>query len=78
MPPPRILIVEDDKAIADALSVALQNERYELRLAPDGMEGLRAIEDFRADLAILDVRLPPGPSGKHKIIGLVSGASCPL
>lgn len=63
MPPPRILIVEDDKAIADALSVALQNERYELRLAPDGMEGLRAIEDFRADLAILDVRLPPGPSG---------------
>lgn len=63
MPPPRILVVEDDKTIGDALVVALRGEGYEVHLERDGEGGLRAAETFRADLAILDVRLPAGPSG---------------
>ena len=63
MPPPRILVVEDDKTIGEALVVALRGAGYEVHLERDGEGGLRAAETFRADLAILDVRLPAGPSG---------------
>jgi two-component system catabolic regulation response regulator CreB len=62
----RILIVEDEPAIADNLVYALETEGFECRWCATGGEGLRAIEQVAGagsgaagfDLAVLDVGLP--------------------
>jgi two-component system OmpR family response regulator len=61
--PIRVLVVEDDAAIREALVVALGDEGYEVRPAEDGSSALRGAEEFRPDLAIVDIRLPTGPDG---------------
>jgi two-component system OmpR family response regulator len=61
--PVRILVVEDDSAIREALGVALGDEGYEVRAAEDGVSALREADEFRPDLAIVDIRLPAGPDG---------------
>ncbi|MDQ4108005.1 MAG: response regulator transcription factor [Actinomycetota bacterium] len=56
--------MEDDVAIRSALEVALVEERYEVCCRSEGTDIERLIDSFRPDLAILDVRLPPGtPNG---------------
>jgi DNA-binding response OmpR family regulator len=61
--PVRILVVEDEASIREALVVALGDEGYEVRPAEDGLSALRGAEEFRPDLAIVDIRLPAGPDG---------------
>ena len=56
--PSEILIVEDEKEIADLLGVYLQNEGYVVHLCYSGQQALQCIEQERLDLAILDVMLP--------------------
>jgi two-component system, OmpR family, response regulator len=63
MAAPRILLVEDDATLRDSLAVALRAEGYEVAVAPDGAVGLEQVDAFKPDLAVLDVRLPPGPDG---------------
>jgi DNA-binding response OmpR family regulator len=55
---PRILIVEDDKAISNFLRIALTDEGYDTATADDGWTGLTLIESFQPDLILLDMRLP--------------------
>jgi two-component system, OmpR family, response regulator len=60
---PRILLVEDDDAMREAVGAALASEGYAVHSASDG-GGIRDVAAaFRPDLAVLDVRLPQGPSG---------------
>ncbi|MGH2923676.1 MAG: response regulator transcription factor [Solirubrobacterales bacterium] len=54
----RILVVEDDDAIADVLRRSLRAEGHEVRSAADGVEALRASEEFAPDLVLLDLGLP--------------------
>ena len=54
----RILLVEDDEAIAKALTVALSHQNYVLDLARDGIEGADLAEAFAYDLILMDVGLP--------------------
>ena len=54
----KVLIVEDDRAIAKGLARNLEFEGYEVLLATDGEEGLRAARKVELDLIILDVMLP--------------------
>jgi DNA-binding response OmpR family regulator len=54
----RVLVVEDDEAIADVLRRSLRAEGHEVRSAADGVEGLRASEEFAPDLVLLDLGLP--------------------
>jgi DNA-binding response OmpR family regulator len=54
----RILLVEDNKDLSDALASVLHKEKYEVLCAYDGEEGLSyALEDIY-DLIILDVMMP--------------------
>lgn len=53
-----LLFIEDDDAIRLALSMALEDEGYEVREAADGTSGLAAFEERDADLVLLDLRLP--------------------
>lgn len=55
---PRILLVEDEPAIADLLIYALGTERFEVTHALTGGDGLAAFAGQHYDLAVLDIGLP--------------------
>jgi len=57
-PKPRVLVVEDDKAISIGLRINLQSEGYEVVLAEDGERGLELARTVTPSLVILDVMLP--------------------
>lgn len=59
----RILVVEDERPVRISLEYALRGEGYEVRACPDALNIAEEIEQFRPDLAILDVRLGIGPDG---------------
>ena len=54
----KILIVEDDEAMAVAVSDGLAYEKFEVEVARDGEEGLRLARESKPDLMILDIMLP--------------------
>lgn len=56
----RILIVEDDRVIADGLSYALEQEGFEAATASSVAETKKIIEHQKYDLVLLDVMLPDG------------------
>ena len=53
-----LLFIEDDDQIRLALRLALEDEGYRVREAPDGASGLAAFAEQEADLVLLDLRLP--------------------
>lgn len=55
---PRLLLIEDDLAIAQMYRLQLVSDGYEVLLAGDGVEGLKLIGESRPDLVLLDIRLP--------------------
>ncbi len=59
----RVLVVEDDRPVRTSLEVALREEGYEVCTREDATGVERVVEQFRPDLAILDVRLGTGPDG---------------
>ena len=54
----RILVVDDEAAVRDALSVSLRFQGYEVSLAADGLAGLEAVHREDPDAVILDVMMP--------------------
>lgn len=58
MMPARILIADDEPAIAMSLEFLLSNGGYETRIARDGEEALRSARTFQPDLIVLDLMLP--------------------
>jgi DNA-binding response OmpR family regulator len=54
----RLLIVEDEHAMRMALTDLLQAQGWRVRVARDGLEGLRLALDEKPDLVVLDVMLP--------------------
>jgi DNA-binding response OmpR family regulator len=60
---PRVLVVEDDEAIAQVLQRSLRMEGYEVKVTGDGQSALDAAHGFLPDLVILDLGLPGGMDG---------------
>ncbi|MDP8977567.1 MAG: response regulator transcription factor [Actinomycetota bacterium] len=58
---PKILVVEDEPALADALEYGLSAEGFEVVLAGNGEGSLRLFERERPDLVLLDLMLPGLP-----------------
>ena len=56
--PIKVLIVEDDKNIADLLRIYLEKEQMECELAGDGLVGVEKFRQFQPDLVLLDIMLP--------------------
>jgi DNA-binding response OmpR family regulator len=54
----RILVIEDNKDLADLLEIHLKDHFYEVDLAFDGVAGLAKAEAHTYDLIILDIMLP--------------------
>jgi len=55
---PKLLLVEDEKAIAEGLAISLEAEGFQVAWVKDGLEALPAWERVRPDLVVLDLMLP--------------------
>ena len=53
-----ILVVDDEREIADLLEIYLKNDGYTVHTCATGAEALRCVESEHIDLALLDVMLP--------------------
>ena len=56
--PVRVLVVDDEAALSELLSMALRYEGWEVCSAGDGAGAVRSARDFRPDAVVLDVMLP--------------------
>lgn len=54
----RVLIVDDERFIAQALSVRLRSVGYEVQWAFDGASGIAAAMEWHPDVIMLDIRMP--------------------
>ncbi|MDG3008793.1 response regulator transcription factor [Rhodococcus sp. D2-41] len=55
---PRILVVDDDAALAEMLTIVLRGEGFEPTVVGDGAQALGAVRQVRPDLVLLDLMLP--------------------
>jgi two-component system response regulator MtrA len=55
---PRVLVVDDDPALAEMLTLVLRTEGFASQVCGHGDEALRAFRSFRPDVVLLDVMLP--------------------
>ncbi len=53
-----VLLVEDEEAFVDALTVGLRREGFDVQVARDGAEALDRFDEVKPDLVLLDVMLP--------------------
>ncbi|MEU4119009.1 response regulator transcription factor [Kitasatospora sp. NPDC028055] len=57
-PSARLLVVDDEPALRDALESSLAFEGYEVATATDGYEALESVERDKPDLVLLDIMMP--------------------
>ncbi|WP_368240802.1 response regulator, partial [Clostridium paraputrificum] len=53
-----VLVVEDEKEIADAIEIYLKNQGYRVFKGSNGIEGLEIIDREEIHLAIVDIMMP--------------------
>ena len=58
MPKTKVLVIEDDRSLAEVLSYNLNVAGYEVLLATDGQDGLLKAQTKSPDLVLLDLMLP--------------------
>ena len=56
--PKKILLVEDDDALASVYQTRLQAEGFDLKRVPNGEDALAAALEYKPDLILLDVMMP--------------------
>lgn len=56
--PKKILVVDDDTDVLEALTMILESQRYQVITAKDGIEGLACLKAEKPNLIILDLMMP--------------------
>jgi two-component system, OmpR family, response regulator MtrA len=59
---PRVLVVDDDSALAEMLGIVLRTDGFEPAFVPDGTRAITAFRETKPDIVLLDLMLP-GLSG---------------
>ena len=54
----KVLIVEDDDAIATMYSMKLELSKFDVKRAANGHEGIELIDSFHPDIVLLDLMMP--------------------
>lgn len=57
-PPQKIAVIEDEVSICAMYELKLKHDGYDVRVAHNGVEGLKLCEDYSPDLILLDLRMP--------------------
>lgn len=73
----RVLVVEDEESLSDALSFMLRREGFEVGIAADGYAALEEFERHGADIVLLDLMLP-GISGTEVCRTIRAKSSVPI
>ncbi|MCW2525489.1 MAG: DNA-binding response regulator [Pseudonocardiales bacterium] len=55
---PRVLVVDDDAALAEMLGIVLRTEGFEPAFVADGSRAQAAFDEFKPDIVLLDLMLP--------------------
>ena len=55
---PRVLVVDDDAALAEMLTLVLRNEGFQSEIVTRGDEAMGVFRSFRPDVVLLDLRMP--------------------
>ncbi|MGP4044737.1 response regulator [Streptomyces sp. 2A115] len=55
---PRVLLIEDDRAVREGVGLALRRQGHEVAAAETGEDGLARLRSFRPDVVVLDLMLP--------------------
>ncbi|HXJ84026.1 MAG TPA: response regulator transcription factor [Candidatus Methylomirabilis sp.] len=54
----RILVIEDERDVAELMRYNLAKEGYEVRLVSSGVDGIRQAREFRPEMILLDIMVP--------------------
>ena len=54
----KVLVVDDDAALAEMLAIVLRNEGFDSRVCPTGDRALSDLREYRPDVVLLDLMLP--------------------
>jgi two-component system response regulator MtrA len=54
----KVLVVDDDAALAEMLGIVLRTEGFDSRVCPSGDKAMAAFRDYRPDVVLLDLMLP--------------------
>ena len=83
--PLRIMVVDDSSDAATSLAILLELNGHEVRIGQDGLEAVALAEEYRPDVALLDLGLPrlsghdaarqirATPWGRHMVLVAVTG-----
>lgn len=55
---PKVLVIDDETALQQAIKLALKNEGYQLYFADNGQQGMELFQEHRPELVFLDLRMP--------------------
>jgi CheY-like chemotaxis protein len=55
---PRVLVVDDDQMVCQAIEVCLENRGFEVTVADGGEAGIRALEASAFDVMLVDIFMP--------------------
>ncbi len=53
-----VLIIEDERSIADLYKIKLEIHDFLVKIAENGLEGLKVLENFKPDIILLDLKMP--------------------
>jgi two-component system sensor histidine kinase/response regulator len=57
----KIIIIDDEEVVLDSCTQILQGRNYDVSIAPDGMQGLKLVEEIKPDLVFIDLKMPGMP-----------------
>ena len=73
----RILVVDDDVALAEMIGIVLEGEGYTVSTCPDGAKAVAAFQEHHPDLVLLDLMLP-GMDGFEVCAALRAESNVPI
>jgi two-component system, OmpR family, response regulator len=76
--PTRALLIEDDLSVREAVAIAFEGLGFVVRAQPTGEDLADMVQEFRPDVAIIDIQLPTGPDGFELARQVISLAGVPV
>lgn len=74
----RALLIEDDQSVREAVAIAFEGLGFKVRAEPSGDRLSEMVEEFRPDVAIVDIQLPSGPNGFQVAREVIALAGIPV
>jgi two-component system OmpR family response regulator len=74
----RALLIEDDLSVREAVAIAFEGLGFLVRAEPTGESMAQTVDEFRPDVAIIDIQLPAGPDGFQLARQVIAQAGVPV